>query len=266
MSPLLLSIDHVSKRFGAVRALDDVSLDIAEGEIVAILGPSGSGKSTLIRCVHQLETIDSGAIYLRGEMLGVERRGDHLVPLPERRVAQQRSRMGMVFQQFNLFHHFTVLENVIEGPTRVKGARVTVAKDRARQLLASVRLSDKADSYPGHLSGGQQQRAAIARALANEPEIMLFDEPTSALDPELVGEVLEVIRQVAALGTTMVVVTHEMAFARDVASRVIFMDHGKVVADGKTEEIFGSAPDTRVGAFLVRSLRPADPGTRSWNT
>jgi polar amino acid transport system ATP-binding protein len=256
----LLNVEKISKRFGAVRALEDVNLNVAEREIVAVLGPSGSGKSTLIRCVHQLESIDAGLISLRGELLGVERRGEVLVPLPERRIAHQRSRMGMVFQQFNLFAHMTVLENLIEGPVQVKGVPLERAKHRARELLASVRLSDKADAYPRHLSGGQQQRAAIARALANEPEIMLFDEPTSALDPELVGEVLDVIRQIAATGTTMVIVTHEVAFARDVASRVVFMENGRIVADGATKDIFESPRDSRIGGFLARSFH--GPGVR----
>ncbi len=257
MSSALLSIRNVTKRFGSLVALDDVSLEVAEGEVIAVLGPSGSGKSTLIRCVHQLEAVDSGTISLRGELLGVEKRADRLVPLPERRIARQRSRIGMVFQQFNLFQHFTVLENIVEGPIRVKGASPAAARAKALELLQRVKLSDKVSAYPRQLSGGQQQRAAIARALANEPEIILFDEPTSALDPELVGEVLEVIRQVAATGTTMVIVTHEVSFAREVASRIVFMENGKVVLEGPTREVFSASPSTRMGSFLARSLRSA---------
>jgi ABC-type polar amino acid transport system ATPase subunit len=250
----VLQLAGVRKAFGDVRALDGIDLSVSEGEVVAILGPSGSGKSTLARCVHQLEPIDAGAIYLDGELLGYERRGAALTTVGDRTLARQRARMGMVFQQFNLFSHYTVLENLIEGPTQVLGMKRADAEAQARRLLDKVHLGDKVDAYPRQLSGGQQQRAAIARALANNPRIMLFDEPTSALDPELVSEVLEVIREVASTGTTMLIVTHEIRFARDVADRVVFMERGRIAADGPTREIMASDPSTRLGAFLAGSL------------
>jgi ABC-type polar amino acid transport system ATPase subunit len=256
MSRPVLEIRGLRKSFGMVRALDGIDLDVKEGEVVAILGPSGSGKSTLARCVHQLESIDAGAIYLDGELLGFERRGEKLMTLSDKKLAGQRARMGMVFQQFNLFSHYTVLENLVEGPTQVMGMSREAADRQARELLAKVRLSDKVDAYPRQLSGGQQQRAAIARALANNPRIMLFDEPTSALDPELVAEVLEVIRDVARTGTTMLIVTHEIRFAREVADRIIFMEAGRVVADGPTATIMASDPSTRLGSFLSGSSAP----------
>ncbi len=250
---ILLSARRVRKEFGALVALDNVDIDIRQGEVVAIIGPSGSGKSTLARCIHQLERIDAGAIYLDGELLGFEHKGEKLVPLRDRDTSRQRARMGMVFQQFNLFSHLTILENLIEGPTRVLGRPRAEAETKARDLLTKVRLLDKIDAYPRHLSGGQQQRAAIARALANEPQLMLFDEPTSALDPELVGEVLDVMRQLALGGMTMVIVTHEMSFARDVADRIVFMEAGRIVTQGKPEEIFSAPADSRLGRFLASS-------------
>lgn len=250
---VLLSVRGVRKQFGPLLALNDVDIDIHEGEVVAIIGPSGSGKSTLARCIHQLERIDAGAIYLEDELLGFEHRGGRLVPLRDRDLARQRAQMGMVFQQFNLFSHYTILENLIEGPTQVLGLGRDAAVARARDLLTKVRLIDKVDAYPRHLSGGQQQRAAIARALANEPRLMLFDEPTSALDPELVGEVLDVIRQLAGAGMTMVIVTHEMSFARDVADRVVFMEDGRIVTQGTPAENFRAASDSRLGRFLSSS-------------
>ncbi|SFZ84690.1 polar amino acid transport system ATP-binding protein [Devosia enhydra] len=250
---MVLSARRVRKQFGALVALDDVDLDVAEGSVVAIIGPSGSGKSTLARCIHQLERIDAGAIYLDGELLGFEHKSGKLLPLRDRDLSRQRAQMGMVFQQFNLFSHYTILENLIEGPTRVLGVPRKEAEEKARALLARVRLSDKVDAYPRHLSGGQQQRAAIARALANEPRLMLFDEPTSALDPELVGEVLEVMQDLAAGGMTMVIVTHEMSFARDVADRIVFMEAGRIVKEGTPKEIFGAPPESRLGRFLATS-------------
>jgi polar amino acid transport system ATP-binding protein len=256
-SPSLLTVRGVCKSYGSIKALDQVDLDVAEGEVVAIIGPSGSGKSTLVRCIHQLERIDAGAIYLRGVLLGVERRGKRLLHLGDRALARQRARIGMVFQQFNLFEHYTILGNLIEGPTQVLGLSRADAIERAGDLLRRVRLADKAEAYPARLSGGQQQRAAIARALANEPQLMLFDEPTSALDPELVGEVLEVMRQLADSGTTMIVVTHEMAFAREVSDRVVRMEAGKVVADGPPTEIISEVPLVRPG----RSQASAGPQT-----
>lgn len=250
---VILSAKGVRKAFGSLVALDNVDIDIREGEVVAVIGPSGSGKSTLARCIHQLETIDAGAIYLDGELLGFEHKGGRLVPLRDKDVSRQRAHMGMVFQQFNLFSHYTILENLIEGPTRVLGISREKAEAKARELLTKVRLIDKINAYPRHLSGGQQQRAAIARALANEPRLMLFDEPTSALDPELVGEVLDVMRQLAAGGMTMLIVTHEMSFARDVADRIVFMEAGRIVAQGTPAEIFSAPPESRLGTFLASS-------------
>lgn len=250
---VILSAKGVRKQFGSLVALDNVDIDIREGEVVAVIGPSGSGKSTLARCIHQLETIDAGAIYLDGELLGFEHKGGKLVPLRDKDVSRQRAHMGMVFQQFNLFSHYTILENLIEGPTRVLGISREKAEAKARELLTKVRLIDKINAYPRHLSGGQQQRAAIARALANEPRLMLFDEPTSALDPELVGEVLDVMRQLAAGGMTMLIVTHEMSFARDVADRIVFMENGRIVTQGTPAEVFNAPADSRLGTFLASS-------------
>ncbi|MBF9033297.1 ATP-binding cassette domain-containing protein [Rhodobacterales bacterium HKCCE2091] len=250
----MITIRRLQKYFSEFHALKDIDLSVREGEVIAILGPSGSGKSTLVRCIHQLEPIQGGAIYLGDELLGYERTRSGLRNLSDSAVARQRARMGMVFQQFNLFQHKTVLENLIEGPTQVMGMKRHEAEAQARDLLARVHLSDKADSYPRQLSGGQQQRAAIARAMANRPAVMLFDEPTSALDPELVGEVLEVIREIAATGVTMLIVTHEIRFARDVADRIIFMEDGRIVEDGPTRQIMSAPADTRLGSFLARSM------------
>ncbi|NKQ51347.1 amino acid ABC transporter ATP-binding protein [Amycolatopsis sp. K13G38] len=251
MTPAL-RLRSVRKSFGDHVALDDVTLDVHEGEVVVIIGPSGSGKSTLIRCAHQLETIDAGAIYLDGELLGHRRRGEALIPLRERQIAAQRRRMSMVFQQFNLLPHFTVLRNVTEAPVRVHGRSRSDAEREALELLDRVGLRDRAQRYPRQLSGGQQQRVAIARALATRPRIILFDEPTSALDPELVEDVLKVMRGLAAEGKTMVVVTHEMAFAREVADRCVFMEAGRIVESGPPQELFGSPKTDRLRSFLSR--------------
>lgn len=251
MTKTILKLRGVTKHFGALRALDHVDLDIDEGEVVAIIGPSGSGKSTLARCIHQLEQIDGGAIYLEDDLLGFEVKGRHLTRLKDRALSRQRSRMGMVFQQFNLFSHYTVLENLIEGPTQVFKVPRATAEAAARELLERVHLEDKIHAYPRQLSGGQQQRAAIARALANEPRVMLFDEPTSALDPELVGEVLEVMRNLARGGMTMILVTHEITFARDVADRIVFMEDGRIVEQGTPDAILSADPDSRLGRFLA---------------
>ncbi|OLT14135.1 ectoine/hydroxyectoine ABC transporter ATP-binding protein EhuA [Actinomadura sp. CNU-125] len=256
----VLRVHGVRKTFGSHAALDGVDLDVADGEVVTIIGPSGSGKSTLVRCVDQLEPIDGGAIYLDGELLGHERHRRGLRPLTEARRAAQRRRMGMVFQQFNLFPHFTVLRNITEGPVRVHGTSPREAERRARHLLERVGLADKADEYPHRLSGGQQQRVAIARALAPRPRILLFDEPTSALDPELVDDVLKVIRELADAGMTMVVVTHEMAFAREVADRCVFMEAGRVVEEGPPRQIFGGARSERLRTFLSRFSEEGDAG------
>ncbi len=251
--PPLLRVRGVHKRYGELAALAGVDLDVAEGEVVAVIGPSGSGKSTLVRCVHQLQPIDAGAISIDGELQGFERVGGHLRALDARSVARQRQRVGMVFQQFNLFPHMTVLRNVTEGPVQVLRESLASATQRAEQLLARVGLADKRDAYPRQLSGGQQQRVAIARALAMQPRAMLFDEPTSALDPELVGEVLAVVKDLARQGMTMVIVTHEIAFARDVADRVVFMESGRIVEQGPAGIL--SAPQTeRLKTFLSRAM------------
>ncbi|MET8140532.1 amino acid ABC transporter ATP-binding protein [Sphaerisporangium sp. NPDC005288] len=248
----VLRVCDVRKRFGAQVVLDGVSLEVREGEVVAVIGPSGSGKSTLLRCVHQLEGIDGGAMYLDGELLGHELHRGHLRPLPERRVAAQRGRMGMVFQQFNLFAHWNVLRNVTEAQVSVHRRSTGEAREEALRLLARVGLAGKADAHPRMLSGGQQQRVAIARALVTNPRIMLFDEPTSALDPELVQEVLSVMLDLARGGMTMIIVTHEMSFAREVADRCVFMEQGRVVEDGTPEEIFDNPASPRLRAFLSR--------------
>ena len=250
----LLRAQRVCKRFGGFEALKSVSLDVQEGEVVAIIGPSGSGKSTFVRCLHQLETIDSGAIYLGGELLGFERRGGQLRALGARAVAQQRQQMGMVFQQFVLFPHLTALENISIGPVEVLGDAPDDARQRAQHLLGRVGLADKANHYPAQLSGGQQQRVAIARALAMRPRVLLFDEPTSALDPELVGEVLDVVTDLARAGKTMIVVTHEIAFAREAASRVVFMEAGRILEQGPARETLANPRTERLRSFLARVL------------
>ncbi|WP_328805675.1 amino acid ABC transporter ATP-binding protein [Sabulicella rubraurantiaca] len=250
----MVAVRHLSKSFGAVKALTDVSLDVAKGEVVCLLGPSGSGKSTLLRCVNHLEKPDAGAVWLNGELIGYRREGDRLLELPDPQVARQRRRFGMVFQRFNLWPHRTALQNVMEGPLRVGRRPAREARERAEALLARVGLADKADAWPAQLSGGQQQRVGIARALAMEPEVMLFDEPTSALDPELVGEVLAVMRDLARSGITMMVVTHEVGFAREVADRVVFMDAGTVVEEGPAAQVLGQPRQARTRAFLSAVL------------
>lgn len=246
----IVSGRRVGKLFGDFRALRDVSMDVAEGEVVCIIGPSGSGKTTFLRCINQLERIDNGSLWLDGELVGFRLDGDRLHPLPDAEIARQRRKTGMVFQRFNLFPHMTALQNVTEGPIRVLGEPRAVATARAMALLDRVGLADKAASYPKDLSGGQQQRTAIARALAMNPKVMLFDEPTSALDPELVGEVLTVMRNLAAEGMTMIVVTHELAFAREVADRVVFMDRGTVVETGAAHSIMDAPQEPRTRDFL----------------
>jgi polar amino acid transport system ATP-binding protein len=244
----------VRKSFGTLNALDGVSAEIPRGEVLCIIGPSGSGKSTFLRCINQLERIDSGAIWVDGELIGYRQAGDRLYELTDREVARQRLATGMVFQRFNLFQHMTVLRNIIEGPVTVQGRGRAEAVDEAMALLARVGLSDKRDSYPSELSGGQQQRIAIARALAMQPKLMLFDEPTSALDPELVGEVLAVMRDLARSGMTMIVVTHELGFAREVASEVMFMDHGAIVERGPPREILTRPQQQRTKDFIAAVL------------
>jgi polar amino acid transport system ATP-binding protein len=254
MTEPLVSIVDVHKTFGAFQALKGVSLDLHAGEVTCIIGASGSGKTTLLRCVNQLVAIDKGAIWIDGELTGFRIAGERLHRLSEKEVARQRLKTGMVFQRFNLFPHMTALENIIEGPVQVQGRPKAEAIEEARGLLARVGMSDKAASYPAALSGGQQQRVAIARALAMKPRLMLFDEPTSALDPELVGEVLAVMKELAASGMTMIVVTHELGFAREVADRVVFMDHGLIVESGTAAEVLGSPKEARTEAFLAAVL------------
>jgi polar amino acid transport system ATP-binding protein len=253
LSRPLLQIAGVHKRFGDFVALAGIDLAVAEGEVVAVIGPSGSGKSTLVRCVHQLQPIDAGAIYIDGELQGFERVGDQLRALDATAIARQRQRVGMVFQQFNLFPHMTVLRNIVEGPVQVLREPLAAATVRAEALLKRVGLADKRDAYPRQLSGGQQQRVAIARALAMEPRAMLFDEPTSALDPELVGEVLAVVQDLAKQGMTMVIVTHEIGFAREVADRVVFMEAGRIVEQGPAS-ILNEPQTERLRAFLPKAV------------
>jgi polar amino acid transport system ATP-binding protein len=254
----LVEIKDVRKRFGDQQVLKGVSLSIEAGEVVCILGASGSGKTTLLRCINHLETIDDGEIRVAGDLVGYARARDGKLRAEKDRITSaKRARIGMVFQRFNLFAHLTVLENVMEAPVQVLRQAPDAARKRALDLLAGVGLQDKAGHYPHELSGGQQQRVAIARALAMEPRLMLFDEPTSALDPELVGEVLETMRRLAADGMTMVVVTHEMGFARDVADRVIMMAGGQVVEDGPPAQFFSAPSHPRTKAFLARILNAA---------
>ncbi len=250
----MIEMTGIHKSFGALAVLQGVSLTVAKGEVVAIIGPSGSGKSTLLRCLCRLEAIDRGSIKVAGETLATEMpdgRSRYVADAEARRIC---SRMGMVFQHFNLFPHLTVLDNLLEAPLTVKGLARADILPEAEALLRKVGLWEKRDTYPSRLSGGQKQRVAIARALAMKPDIMLFDEPTSALDPELTGEVLKAMRQLAEEHMTMVVVTHEMAFAREVAHRVIFMDEGEIVEEGTPEEVFGRPRMERTRAFLGSML------------
>ncbi len=244
----------VGKSYGPVQALAGVTLEVARGEVLCLIGPSGSGKTTFLRCVNQLERFDRGGLWLEGELVGYRRAGDRLHPLPERDIARQRRATGMVFQRFNLFPHMTALGNVVEGPVHVLRQERAAAEAAALALLAQVGLAHKAAAYPAELSGGQQQRVAIARALAMQPRLMLFDEPTSALDPELVGEVLAVMRDLAERGTTMLVVTHELGFAREVGQRVAFMDQGRVVEAGPARQLFASPREARTREFLAAAL------------
>ncbi|MHA7279833.1 amino acid ABC transporter ATP-binding protein [Arthrobacter sp. MDT2-2] len=253
----LVEISDVHKSFGQVEVLRGVSLTVEPGEVVVILGPSGSGKSTLLRTINHLEKVDAGHISVDGELVGYKARGGKLHELREKEILAQRTHIGMVFQNFNLFPHLTAVENIIEAPVYAQHRPHAPARARALELLERVGLSDKVDVYPRQLSGGQQQRVAIARALALDPKIVLFDEPTSALDPELVGEVLDVIRGLADSGTTLIIVTHEMGFARDVADRVVFMDQGQIVEEGTPVQIFGAPQHERTKAFLSKVIEPA---------
>jgi polar amino acid transport system ATP-binding protein len=250
----LVHIRGLAKSFGVHRVLDAVDLDVAKGEVVVLLGPSGSGKSTLLRCVNHLERPDGGFVQVAGDLIGYRFANGRLHELRHSAVTRQRSRIGMVFQQFNLFPHRTVLENIVEAPIAVRGLRRDEALAEAREMLARVGLEGREDAYPRQLSGGQQQRVAIARALAMRPRLMLFDEPTSALDPELVGEVLAVIRDLAASGMTMIVVTHEIGFAREVADTVVFLDEGRIVESGPPDEVLSRPRNERARAFLAAVL------------
>ncbi len=251
---LMVDAEQVSKSFGSNEVLKSITLRVKKGEVLCIVGPSGSGKSTFLRCINHLETVNAGRLYVDDVLVGYRERGERLHELHPKEAAAQRRDIGMVFQRFNLFPHMTVLENIIEAPMRVKKVSKSVATARAKELLGRVGLADKAGSYPAHLSGGQQQRVAIARALAMDPKLMLFDEPTSALDPELVGEVLDVMKQLAKDGMTMIVVTHEMGFAREVADSLVFMDGGVVVESGDPREVLSNPQHERTKAFLSKVL------------
>src|SRR5579859_4853750 len=246
----MVRAEQVVKRFGSLTVLNGVDLSVKRGQVVVVIGPSGSGKTTLLRCINHLEKIDDGRIYIEGELVGYREKDGRLIEDREANIARIRSQVGFVFQRFNLFPHMTALENVIEAPIHVLHQPKGEVIERAHALLVKVGLAEKADVYPHKLSGGQQQRVAIARALAMNPKLMLFDEATSALEPELVGEVLKVMRQLAEEGMTMVVVTHEMGFAREVADRVIFMDKGVIVEEGSAEQIFDNAENERTRGFL----------------
>ncbi|WP_280382153.1 amino acid ABC transporter ATP-binding protein [Nocardia wallacei] len=250
----MIRAEQVCKSFGALQVLKGVSLEVERGEVMCLIGPSGSGKSTFLRCINHLEQVNAGRLYVDGDLVGYQEKGGKLYELHPRVAARQRRDIGMVFQHFNLFPHRTALENIIEAPTQVKKLRKADAVARAKELLDRVGLGEKADAYPAQLSGGQQQRVAIARALAMDPKLMLFDEPTSALDPELVGEVLGVMRELAASGMTMVVVTHEMGFAREVADQLVFMDAGVVVEAGNPRDMLADPAQDRTKAFLSRIL------------
>ena len=246
--------EGVRKRFGHLEVLKGIDLRVEPREVLVLLGPSGSGKSTFLRCINHLEKIDGGRLSVDGELVGYRQSGNTLYELKEREVARKRAEIGMVFQRFNLFPNMTALTNVTVAPITVRGVKRGAAERRARELLDRVGLSDKADAYPAQLSGGQQQRVAIARALAMDPKLMLFDEPTSALDPELVGEVLDVMKGLARDGMTMIVVTHERGFAREVGDRVVFMDDGVVVEQGEPAEVFANPRHPRTQAFLSKIL------------
>jgi polar amino acid transport system ATP-binding protein len=252
-APMVLA-EKVSKNFGTNRVLRGISLEVDRGEVLCIVGPSGSGKSTFLRCINHLERVDGGRLSVEGQLVGYRQKGDKLYELKLSEAAHQRQDIGMVFQRFNLFPHLTALENITLAPMRVKKQSKAAATARAMELLERVGLEDKGDAYPAHLSGGQQQRVAIARALAMDPKLMLFDEPTSALDPELVGEVLDVMKGLAKSGMTMIVVTHEMGFAREVADTMVFMDEGVVVEAGPPRQLLSNPQHDRTKAFLSKVL------------
>jgi polar amino acid transport system ATP-binding protein len=250
----MVKAESVCKNFGALKVLKGVTLEIGRGQVLVLVGPSGSGKSTFLRCINHLEQVNAGRLYVDGDLIGYRERGDKLYEMPPRDAAKQRRDIGMVFQHFNLFPHRTALANIIEAPMQVKGVKKAAAIERAKDLLEQVGLSEKATAYPAQLSGGQQQRVAIARALAMSPKLMLFDEPTSALDPELVGEVLGVMKKLASEGMTMVVVTHEMGFAREVADQLVFMDGGVIAESGNPREMLANPKHERTKAFLSKVL------------
>lgn len=250
----MIRLENVYKSFGDLEVLKGINLNVTEGEVLCIIGPSGSGKSTMLRCMNQLETITSGKIFIQDKLVSHIEEGKDQLKLNEKEASMLRANLGMVFQRFNLFPHLTVMENLTIAPELVRGTNKKALEQKAVELLERVGLSDKKDEYPAKLSGGQQQRVAIARALAMDPTIMLFDEPTSALDPELVGEVLEVMKKLAKEGMTMVVVTHEMGFAKDVGTRVIFMDEGQIIEEGEPKDIFNHPEADRTKSFLKKIL------------
>jgi polar amino acid transport system ATP-binding protein len=253
MTPMVKA-EQVCKSFGALQVLKGITLEVGKGQVLVMVGPSGSGKSTFLRCINHLEQVNAGRLYVDGDLIGYRDRGTKLYEMSPRDAAKQRRDIGMVFQHFNLFPHRTALENIIEAPLHVKRVKKDDAVARGKDLLDQVGLAEKADAYPAQLSGGQQQRVAIARALAMDPKLMLFDEPTSALDPELVGEVLAVMKKLATEGMTMVVVTHEMGFAREVANELVFMDGGVVVESGPPREVLAHPQHERTKAFLSKVL------------
>jgi len=251
---LMVKSEQVHKNFGRLEVLKGIDLEVKSGEVMCVIGPSGSGKSTFLRCINHLEKINAGRLWVNGHLVGYRQKGDKLYELKDREVSAQRREIGMVFQRFNLFPHKTALQNICEAPIGVKGVPRGEAREKARQLLDRVGLADKIDSYPSQLSGGQQQRVAIARALAMEPALMLFDEPTSALDPELVGDVLDVMKQLALDGMTMIVVTHEIGFAREVGDSLVFMDGGVIVEKGAPREVLANPQHPRTQDFLSKVL------------
>ena len=254
LAPMMVRAESVYKSFGRLQVLRGIDLEVARQEVMCVIGPSGSGKSTLLRCINHLEKINAGRLWVDGELVGYREHGGKLYELRDREICAKRAEIGMVFQQFNLFPHMTALENVTEAPIRVKGMPKARATELARELLYRVGLQDKAVAYPKQMSGGQQQRVAIARALAMQPKLMLFDEPTSALDPELVGDVLAVMRDLAASGMTMIVVTHEMGFAREAGDTVVFMDDGIVVESGRPRDVLANPQRDRTRSFLAKVL------------
>ncbi|GAB3079661.1 amino acid ABC transporter ATP-binding protein [Micromonospora schwarzwaldensis] len=253
-SDLMVRAEQVHKSFGPLEVLKGIDLEVRAGEVCCLLGPSGSGKSTFLRCINHLEKIDAGRIWVDGDLIGYRERGGKLHEMRDKEVAAQRRAIGMVFQRFNLFPHMTVLQNVVEAPLLLRQQKRAQAREHAAQLLERVGLGDKLGAYPGQLSGGQQQRVAIARALAMRPKLMLFDEPTSALDPELVGEVLDTMKDLARDGMTMIVVTHEIGFAREVGDHLVFMDGGVVVEQGDPREVIAAPKHERTQAFLAKVL------------